>query len=334
MFFKANIDDIKNYISVNGDMKFSELLSYLKEVDRTIFKEYLGAEFITELQAAFDEMTSFTLDPEDKQSVLLDLLRASSAKFALARWIPEGSVSIDNTGIRIISTDTQKQAFEWQINRLTRSLNNSGYQALGSALEHLESNIDDFETYKSSDNYKENQSLLINSATEFSKYTPILSNSAINFIRLRPIIKKVQDFEVQGILLPTLYDKILLDLKSGDGLEGVYLELVNKLKPAIASLTIAKAINDLAAELTMDGFLNFDNTGSNGDATRKQADDKTLNRLSISAHNDGLNYLKTAKEYLVRNKTSFDEYTSDSRYIDPSTSVETNDPSNPFFAAL
>lgn len=332
MFFK-DIDDLKKVITVNKSFSFSEIDIYLQDVDRLVLKRYLGKTFLAAVQTVFNDASAFKDVPAPHKE-LIDYLRVASANLALVKWIPSGQVSIDSSGIRINTSENLKTAFPWQIKNLERAVTERGYNALEDALEYLEDNIANaaFETYKASDEFKENNYLFVPSSREFAKHCSLLQTSRINYHKIRSVIKKVEDFEVKAVLLPDFFAEIKTTLQSGEPLGELAQTIVDMLKPAIVNLSVHRAIGELAVTLNADGLLVFDNKSANETTGYEQAPTAALSRIGQAALFDGNNYLKAAADYLEANKDDYPTFKNDAQYIDPEEDeTDINDGEQPFF---
>jgi hypothetical protein len=336
MFFK-NTEDAKKYVSINASFSFKEFEVFLKDVDRSVFKTYLGQTFLSSLQTKYNDSVKPTnpVALSSKEAELIEHLRWASANFAIGKWIPSGQLSIDNAGIRIANSDTHKTAFEWQIQDLMRSVNEVGYNSLEDALEYLDNNIDDFATYKSSDAFKENNYLFVSSAAEFSKHYSAFNSSRINFIKIRSIIRKTEEFEIKSIILPNLFADLKTKLQDGTVLGSYNKSLIELIQPALVHLSMARAIQELSASITPEGFLVFDNTGGKGTTNSKKiGEENTLNRMAIAAERDGHTFLKALKTYIDANVDNYPLYANDSLYVAPEDEVDLNAGTNNFFSGL
>lgn len=334
MFFK-DIADYKKYVSVNSSMDFDNLSIYLNNVDRTVLKRFLGQAFFAELQTAYNASIATSPTPiTGKTATVVELIRQASAIYALAKWVPFGQLNIDDAGIRIANTEHFKTAFQWQINDLVKSLNDAGTSVFDELLIYLETNVSDFTTYKNSDEFKSNTYLFISNSTAFSARYSAFINSPSQFYKLKSIIEKVEDFSIKPVLLPDLFTELKTQISAAN-LTNENKELLAVIRPAVAHLTVARAINELAAELNPEGFLVFDNTGGRDTINNKKQADKELVRIQESAQRDGETYLKLLGEYLEDNKSNYPTFTSDTKYVDPTaTTTETTTTTKNYYSAL
>lgn len=335
MFFKG-IEDFKTYIPVNYNFVIESVTTYLNDVDRNVFKKYLGKTFLDQLQSTFDDELSFDTVPAP-QKELIESLRIASAHLALVKWLPMAQVNISQLGITINNTAEMKTAFQWQIKDIENYCNETGYKALDDALEYLEDNIDEtvFASYKSSNEFKENNYLFIPSAKELCKYVSSFENSRVNFYKIRSTIRKVEDFDIKAVLLPDLFADLKTKLQAGTTLGSLNTALVELIKPALANLVIAKGINEMAISINAQGIMVFDNTGSSNTLVNvKQAPDLTLARICKAAENDGAAYLKALIDYLETNKLDYPLFLNDAKYSGPDEDVDLNDGTRPFFVGM
>ena len=339
MFFK-DTEDFKNYFQVTASFSFEQLSAYLRQVDSTVLVKYLGSAFVADLQDKYDK--SIQKDPSKlpealtgKYVQLIELIRICTPNYAMLKWLPTGQVQIDNGGIKITSTTTHKQAWEWQVIKLENALLEGGLIGLEEILKYLEENIDDFTAYKSSAEYKANRSLFVNTSEQMATHFSAMNCARVNFFLFKSILKKVEIFDIKPILLPDLFNDLKAKLDSENPLSDEYKALLECIRPAVVHLTIARAVNELAARVSADGFLIFDNTsGRESLKTRKTAPENTLNKMQLAAESDGKTYLADLKAFLEANKEDYPLYANDPQYKTYTTGVIAQDPNNSFYSAL
>jgi hypothetical protein len=335
MFFK-DIIDYKKYVSVTASFKFDEMKIYLNDVDSSVLKKHLGATFLSELQTLFNNESSAE-DLESPFKEIVEMLRISSAHLALEKWVPFGQVSISQSGINITSSDTTKTAWEWQVRDIQARCNETGFNALEDALEYLEKNIEEeeFDSYKTSDEFKENNSLFVSSAKEFCRHYSLFSVARHNFYRIRSVIKTVEYFDIKSVILPDYFDSLKDTLKAGEAFEPIDQTIVDMIRPAVVYLTVSKAINELAVSINENGLVIFDNVGGRQTTkSNKQASDSILARIAHNAEVTGRTYLKSLANYLEKHKDQYDLFTNDSLYVDPADETDLNSGDKPFYVGL
>src|SRR3546814_1568325 len=80
--------------------------------------------------------------------------------------LPVLSVKIGNSGIQVFSNQDTKQAFNWQVDNVKKSLLELGFNNLEELLSLMAGNATKFPEYISSDEYKLTQSSLIQEASD------------------------------------------------------------------------------------------------------------------------------------------------------------------------
>jgi len=315
MFFR-DTTDFKKIINVNANFDFELLRNCLEDIDATLLKnDFLGEEFLAELQAAFDaahENIDAVAEP-NKAAILL--VRKCSAFFGFVKWMPMGQVKISQNGILIASLENQKQAWQWQIKDIEKNVLELGYNALDELLIFLEKNLEDYGTYAASDQYKSNTDLFISSAKEFSKFFSLFKNSPVNFQKIRSVIKTVEEFDIQATILPDYYADLKSKIAAGETLGSNAKKIIELIKPALAHLAISRAGDMLAIGLNADGLVVFDNTGGSlTSEAKKQVEDPKLGRMIESAQRTGEAYLEKLENYLQSHLQDYPLYANDSQF--------------------
>jgi hypothetical protein len=318
MFF-IDIEDFKKYVPVNAGFDFNIMSIYLRDVDRTEIKPKLGATFLTALQTDFNAIQG-TFEESSiaaPRKALIDLLRSFSANMALVKWLPIGQVTISQAGVQIVSSESNKTAFEWQLDKIEKECTQRAIGALEEALDYLSDNIENasFSDYKASNEYKALNSLFVNSARDFRQYCSMFDASYSNIKKLTSAIRKVEDFEIKALLLPDYFNELKTTLKNGDALGTNAQNIVDLLKPAIVNLAIARGISELSLTVNSNGLLTFDNTTSRGTLNSvKTAADGNLFRYQTTCEADGKAYLKIAGDYLAAHIEDYPTITNDDLY--------------------
>jgi hypothetical protein len=334
MFFRST-EDLKTCFTVIASFKFEEFKLYLEDVDSSILKKYLGSDFFDEVQEAFDDANQVADDVADPYKAIVNLIRKCSPHFALAKWLPYGQVSISTTGVHINVSETKKTAFAWQIKKIEDAANENGFTLLDDLLLYLEKNLSTYGTYKDSDEYKENTSLFVSTASEFSKYCSPFKRSILNFMRIRSIIRKVEDFDIKSTILPDYFTDLKTTIAAGTTLGTNAKNALELIKPAVVNLAMAKAIRELSANMSSEGVVTFNNTASTQSVENIQSAEIT--RLSViagSCENDGKTYLKNLRAYLEANKADYPLFADDALYVEPASEVQQNTGDKPFFTGI
>lgn len=213
----------------------------------------LGADLLHWLDAQYEAGTT----PEDDTLAgeLLRLVQAPLARLSVAGALDELQVILDNTGIHIVSTQTHKTAFQWQITSLRKTLTRKGYLDLNVLLQWLEDNratSPELEAWATGAGQHHRRQLLT-SATEFSHYENIQESWPL-FAALKPLLVRQELF----VLEPQLGYDFLSELRDQVRTRTLTVEneaLLNQyVRPALAACTLARAVPELGLQLTGDGI--------------------------------------------------------------------------------
>lgn len=314
MYFNI-LADIKKYVVVlNANFKIDNIEPKLKEMDRDVLKLHFGSAFVEEVQGDYDTAGGVIASLPLKTQKIIEKFRSITAPFAMAHFITQGQVQIDNAGIFIASTENRKTAFEWQIKDLIDNYLKPGFQAVEETIIFLQDNIGDYPTYQNSDEFAYYKGCFVPNSKEFTRlYTP-LNFSFMNLIRMRSCMDKAEEQEVRNVLLPSLYNDIKSKLLTNT-LGVAEKALLPMIKKAVVNLTVARALSELNATFDKNGFMVFDNTsGVKSGASKKTAGNEIIISARDSLQKSGNTYLKDIKEYLDKNKISYPLYTGDPDY--------------------
>lgn len=295
---------LKLYLTVNKDFNISDLLPFVKQVEQEVIIPNISKEQYDDLN---DEYNDATPTLTTQQQALLEKLQPAIAYLAFSKWIPFGMVQIDNAGIRIASDENMKTAFQWQTDKLEDRALFMGYTFLEQALVFMEENKTDYALWTASDQYDSYKECFINNAIDFEKYYSI-GSSRLLFVSMLPVMRKVNDFNIKAAIDIDTYEDILSEIKSGS-ISNDNKELLNFIKPAVAHLTISRAIQEKAIIIQPNGLIRIKNMGLYSISGYDSATVDTIDALKRQAEHDGQNYLKQLRDYLNKNA-------SDSKYVD------------------
>lgn len=292
----ASITDLKKYVAISKNLSpvWDDFLPYItKAVNQFTFK-YVGALHL-ELAA---EATGQNADIKNHAR---EMLREALANFALFLYLPLAQVQFDSSGITTSQNANRKNAEWWQINDLRRDFLSSGHFAMDRLLAYLEANKTVFIDWD--DNYSTlNNELLINSASEFSKYYNIFE-SRQTYLALQPAIRQVEDQYINTFLCAEL----LQALKETILINANHKAVKQALQKAVVAFTIAKIYQEGMFLLDATGVkLKYDILPSEAAKVPdygKQADQITI---AVQKQTDnGVSYLKMARKTIESNLTDF-----------------------------
>ena len=207
-------------------------------------------------------------------------------------------LSHSDKGPQIIVTETEKPAFEWQINYDNEAMLQKEYKALDDLIEFLDENIDLIEEWKNSEAYKESKSLFINSAKEFNDIYPI-NNSRRLFITIIPFIKEVERKFILPALTKTVFDELKQSIISESST--IDDDLLYYVKIPIVLLTMSISIKRLSVELLPDGVFQNNLDYNNSLKGKTPADPKIRWELIKNLEDEGMKEMARLEWYLKNN---------------------------------
>lgn len=185
-----NIDDFKSvYGGVQATMYWDTWSPFVNEAELGIIIPAIGEEFYEELNQLV--ITNASLTP--KQARLIGLLKISLAAYAdFVGWF-RISASTGDAG-KVMNTPENTQAPpKWFTAAGRRDAQNRGDKFLEQALVYLETNADDFDTWKDSDFCTLFDNQFISTASELTKVFPQAKKSRRVFLQLKEYIGSAQE---------------------------------------------------------------------------------------------------------------------------------------------
>lgn len=315
------LDELKGYVAVAMQQLAPAIALELAEAETQVLAPVLGAPLLAWLQAQYDA-ASFDRAGASLAAQLLRAAQAPLARLAIVNGVVTHQLSLDNTGVHIMSTETSKTAFQWQTNQYQALLQRRGLANLDALVQWLEDHADDSDelrAWAASAAGQRHREELFTRTADFQKYENISSSRAV-FEALGPMRRRLERFE----LGPVLGEDFLQELRDQVRTRDLTSENENLLRayvyPALASLTIGHAVPELGLALNGDGIdlqiARIDDSNS------KEADaglDQLLQRKATQALLDGARYLRQLTSYLDRtaSATRFATYFQSPTYTAP-----------------
>ncbi|MGB4776419.1 MAG: DUF6712 family protein [Daejeonella sp.] len=235
-----DINTFLKHVPANTSFSWELIKPFILQAENTYVLPLLGATFYADLSAIGA--------PTGKALELITRLEHAISNIAFWMYLPVGNVQISDSGVQIITTGDRKTAFEWQLNQVMASVSNLGMNGLDSTIDYLETNAADFNTYKTSDTRTANTTYFINNAPQFDDCYHI-NRSRLTFACFWPIIKQVEDEQITAAMGGE-YTALKTRLASTDPVSAADKKLLKVVRNAIAYATIAKALPQLAVEIS------------------------------------------------------------------------------------
>lgn len=317
------IDELKAYLPVSLTFQLADVMPFIKQAER----DYIQPVISKDLYDALNE--SYNAENHELTGEEISLLKAvqeSLANLAIMLWLPFGQVQFNSGGIHIVSNDTMKTAFQWQINEVEQALYKAGFSAIEHLISFLEVNADDYPEYKDSDERKELFSHFINSAKEFNRHFDIEISRYI-FLKLLPSMNRVEEDKIRSVLHDELFDEIKDQILNGT-LTDDNKKLLRYIRPIVANFTIAKAIDKLPLEISGAGISIIYTAGS---SEKKPADINRNASLKNSCEAEAENLLKQLSDFLHKNADTYPLFKNSDAYTENRSSTFENDSNSGIF---
>ena len=290
--------EVQSFIPVSSTFKQTEFLPFIKQAERDYIIPEIGIEQYESLEGKYQAGTALSA----AETALLEKLRFPIAHFAFMLWVPFGQVQTDSSGIRIVTDQYLKTAFQWQIEDLKGSAMKSGYSTLEDLLDFMEKKKTDYPIWTGSSVYTEFKKHFIKSAKEFQQYFNINSNRR-TFKAMFPIMNRIELTLFKRMLGDDLYAEIMTELKEGS-LSADNLVIVDLIKPSLANLTVSRAISELAVIIDENGIGIANNQKEFKEFTQAKA--QLLSNLQAETLTDGNKFLKELEEILNEDEEDYD----------------------------
>ena len=289
-----NLSQVLTAASINVSNSIENWFPYIGEAQETFIKPVLGDTLYQQLQETANPIVR---EPEQKPVDthlfdLLEMIRKPLALYALWLGADEFGVSISSQGIQVIETPTHKTAPQYRVQNLKENWIRRANTSLDLVLKFLDEHKEDYPGYEPQD-----ADLFIRGTLEFNSEVDIRESRRV-FVSLKPIIRSVEKKYIRPTLSTELFNELKNAWKSDDELTTAQLVLLDLIRPALAHLTMARALLEISIDILDWGI--FD-TASNtfANVSSKQASNK--DRISIMAEanqRDGESELKALQQYL------------------------------------
>jgi len=246
-----------------------------------------------------------------KLKVLLPYAQKPLAALAVYSFMQEGGVMISDQGI---TADRDRSAFQWQQQKAETHYLENAYRSLDRLISFLISNKSDYSNWSDTAYHSSQGNLLIGSPALFNEHINIRS-SYRTFVALLPHLHQVQERQIASLLGDEFLADILSKLQ-----DEKYKDLLKYLRPALAFLSMAEAIEVLHIELTGDGALLYSLRTNVGNIQEQHAPASSeLARSALRYQERGRSWLQDLREHLNAQASAekYPLYFNSANYEDP-----------------
>ncbi|WP_052503497.1 DUF6712 family protein [Lacinutrix sp. Hel_I_90] len=282
---QAELKEILGFL--DADFTYSKL-----ESDITINTPYL-IDLISE--AVYNKIHVFYLDRTTQTgealinyNTALKYVQIYIASMAYLDFAPNNDLSHSNTGRKNSTEDSEKLAWEWQINMDASNTKKRAYKSLDLLfilLDKLE-----WPEWTASDAYKTANKLFIKNTNQFDKVFPINKSGQL-YYRLVPFMEDFENDDINAIISETES----IALKAAAAPNETQKKLLIIIRKAIGYLTLAKAFKTFPVEMFAEGMLFNENTRMKSQARAE---------VMLFLEEEGKKHLKKLEyEYNQQNQT-------------------------------
>jgi hypothetical protein len=330
-----NLSQVLTAASINVSNSIENWFPYIDEAQESFIKPVLGNVLYNQLQ---DLMALDPVPPDDGTTEanlvkLIEMIRKPLALYALWLGADEFGVSISSQGIQVIETPTHKTAPQYRVQNLKENWIRRANTSLDLVLKFLDEHTEDYPGYDPQD-----ADLFIRGTLEFNSEVDIRESRRV-FVSLKPIIRSVEKKYIRPTLSVELFEELKEAWQSDEALTTAQLNLLDLIRPALAHLTMARALIDISIDVLDWGI--FDTAGNTfANVSSKQTSNKE--RIGIMAEanqRDGESELKALQQFLDETASNdvYPAYFHSSRYGGKANTIQRNEfinkSDNSFFLA-
>lgn len=332
------VSELKDFVPLDSRDMPPAIAGALRDVEDHVVASLLCPSLLVWLQGQYD-LPAFSRTGDSLAAQLLRRVQAPIARLGTAAGLPHHQATIDATGVHILTTETSKTAFQWQINQVVALLERQGQRDLDALVQWLEERREtspELQAWAASPAGQRHRGELFTSTAEFQAYENISASRAV-FELLGPVRRRLEAFELGRVLgaafLQELRDQVRTRALTSDN-ENLLRTYVH---PALAALTIGHATPELGLKLTGNGIELM--VARVDDSNAKEADaglDQLLRGKSYEALVTGGRYLRQLTDYLDRtaSATRFATYFASSAYTAPAPLPVRNQPTSRTFKLI
>ncbi|MCX6305529.1 MAG: hypothetical protein NT040_11225 [Bacteroidetes bacterium] len=245
-------------------------------------------------------------------------VRKALALYALYLGIDEMSVSVSSAGIQVLQSDTHKPAPQYQIMNLKETYLTRAHRQVDLILSFISKNVDQLP-----DCLPPVAPYFLRNAEEFQLQCDIHSSRRV-FLSLMPIIGSIEKKYIKPTLSAGLFDSLKTDFQTPEALTDDEQVLIDMILPALAHLTLARALLEISIDVLDWGIFNNSTNTFNSMATKNQANMERISIMREENQRDGEAELKMLQEFLDNNANAsrYAAYFESSRFAGTESAVK------------
>ena len=293
------IAEVKELVPVSVASDMSRINAAIINVERDYVRPVIGSAMFDELQEYYDLMP---VEPPHVQSPEMEALLklVQNAIIHLAYWNGYEILNayISDGGFKRTDGDKIKGLYRYQEDNLKDYFRTTGFNALDSVLAYLETEIEYFTEFSSSDIYKSMKLEIIRDTATFDSIYSI-GNSRLTFMRLRRHMQTILDLSIIPTLGRTNYELVKTELAK-DAPSADVSAILPYLRKPLAYLSVAMLMEESGADLSDKG-LYFESKAAItvSDGEKKPTEITRVLNLVKRERGIGESYLAALQEYMI-----------------------------------
>jgi len=302
-----NTAEIKIYLPVSTSMVFERPKPFIDVAENEYLKAVTGKDFLAELNDYYEG----SIQDNEEWNQALEYAQRAIVYLAWYEGFDVLNVSMKDTGFVRAENENNKSLFNYQEKNLRTAFSKTGFNSLEQLIVYMEENIDEFPTWKASDEYSEQKDYFINTAGRFTEIYNALRASRLVYMNILSDMTLAEDFDISPVIGPTLFTKMKTIIKDGtidDTGNAAYKALLPYIQKPTAYYTVGRCVINLGANFQEKGlfFSSFEVIDKNA---QKEVQDPGKTMELIDTANDAARKYKDALlDYLDANKDDIPEY--------------------------
>ena len=311
----TNIEQIRAASSINVSNTINNWRPYITEAEEVFIRPVIGSEFYDVL----DGVVNGSGSGDSGYDELLVKVRTALSLYSIHLGIDEMSVSVGPQGIQVVATDSHKPAPEYQVLNLKESLLMRAHRNIDMVLIYLSQHREQFSDYT-----PVSHGCLIADAAAFGRYVDINGSRRV-FLQLIPVMRNIEQRYIRPTISEDLYDE-LQEAVNGSGSSAISDDLqalLSRIQPALAYLTMARALQDITLDLLNWGAFQFAWSTFKSMRRMDEVNQDKAGQMMQAHQRDGEAALKAVQEWLDSNATAdkYAAYFNSQRYVGAESAV-------------
>ena len=310
----TTIDQFRLASSINVSNTIANWQPYLDDAEEMFIIPSIGKqafELARDFESADDGTHGAIPQGDSEKSTLQKKVLKAAALYALYLGIDEISISISSAGIQVIQSDTHKPAPQYQIMNVKETFLTRAHRQIDSILDYIRENSVLLEIELPLET-----AFFIQNAASFQRFSDIHGSRRV-FLALEPVMKSIEERYIKPTLSADYFDALKASISSGDEISDDDQVIIDMVQPAIAHLTMARALLEISID-TLDWgiFNNSANTFVNVQ-NKAQIVQSRVSSMHDANQRDGEAELKMLQEFLDNSASAskYPLYFASSRFV-------------------